>query len=319
MRLTAASLAVALPLLALAPGCGNGDAEPDAPGSGRALTLVLDFQPNAVHAGIYRAVADGAPIEVREPGSSTDAPKLLEAGRTDLAIMDINDVGIAREAGAGIVGIGAIVQRPLAAVIAADRERVRSPADLSGRRVGVTGLPSDDAVLDTVLEGGGVDPSTVERQTIGFEAVPLLAAGRVDAATAFWSAEGVALREQGVPTREFRVDEFGAPAYPELVLVASEDLLADEPGAVAHAWDALRRGYASAADDPDAAVAALTEAVPGLDAGSQRAQLEALLAADAFTPPLTLDRRRLEAWNRWAVQGGVLSRPLDVASAFSSG
>lgn len=319
MRLTAASLAVALPLLALAPGCGNGDAEPDAPGSGRALTLVLDFQPNAVHAGIYEAVADGARIDVREPGSSSDAPKLLEAGRTDLAIMDINDVGIAREAGAGIVAVGAIVQRPLAAVIAADREAVRSPADLDGRRVGVTGLPSDDAVLDTVLEGGGVGPRAVERLTIGFEAVPLLAAGRVDAATAFWNAEGVALREQGVPTREFRVDALGAPAYPELVLVASEELLTAEPEAVSGAVDALRRGYASVLRDPEAAVATLTEAVPGLDTGSQRAQLDALLAADAFTPPLELDPARIEAWNRWAAEGGVLRRPLDVASAFSPG
>ena len=50
--------------------------------------------------------------------------------------------------------------------------------------------------------------------TIGFEAVPALAAGRLDAATAFWNAEGVALRRQGVPTREFRVDDYGAPRYP---------------------------------------------------------------------------------------------------------
>ena len=94
------------------------------------------------------------------------------------------------------------------------------PADLAGETVGVTGLPSDDAVLDAVLGSGDVDPGEVERVTIGFDSVAALAAGRVDAATAFWNAEGVELERLGVPTRVFRVDEFGAPRYPELVLVA---------------------------------------------------------------------------------------------------
>jgi putative hydroxymethylpyrimidine transport system substrate-binding protein len=115
------------------------------------------------------------------------------------------------------------------------------------------------------------------------------------------------------------VDELGAPAYPELLLVASEGLLTEEPEAVSGAVDALGEGYASVVRDPESAVTTLTEAVPGLDAGSQRAQLDALLAADAFTPPLELDPARLDAWNRWAAEGGVLSRPLDVASAFNPG
>ena len=55
-------------------------------------------------------------------------------------------------------------------------------------------MPSDDAVLDTVLRSGGVDPSSVHRVTIGFNAVAALAAGKLDAATAFWNAEGVAAR-----------------------------------------------------------------------------------------------------------------------------
>ena len=66
-------------------------------------------------------------------------------------------------------------------------------------------------MLDSVLESAGADPDRVERVTIGFDSVAALAAGRVDAATAFWNAEGVALRRLGLDTREFRVDDFGAP------------------------------------------------------------------------------------------------------------
>jgi NitT/TauT family transport system substrate-binding protein/putative hydroxymethylpyrimidine transport system substrate-binding protein len=312
MNRTVALLAVGLLLLV---GCGEGGAEPDAP-SGRApasLSLVLDFQPNAVHAGIYAAVADGADIEVREPGSSSDAPKLLEAGRVDLAIMDINDLGIARERGADIVGIGAIVQRPLAAVIAGDGEEIRTPADLAGKTIGVTGLPSDDAVLDTILRAGGVDPSEVDRQTIGFDSVPLLTAGRVDAATAFWNAEGVALREAGVPTREFRVDDVERLGYPELVLVTTTEQLDESPDALADAVEDLRAGYQTVLDDPDAGLEALLDAVPGLEQDAQRAQLDGLLAAEAFRPPLALDAAPLSRWWGWAHENGILAErvPLD--------
>ena len=78
-----------------------------------------------------------------------------------------------------MAGVVPIVQRPLAAVIA--RDTVHTPRDLEGGTVGVTGLPSDDAVLDSVLQGGGADPASVHRVTIGFQAVSALAAGKVDA------------------------------------------------------------------------------------------------------------------------------------------
>src|SRR3954468_8724965 len=197
-------------LVALA-GCGD---DGDRTGS----TIALAFTPNAVHAGIY-----GAGMAVRVPSSSTDSLKLLAGGRTDLAVVDIHDLGLARERGADIVGVGALVQRPLAAVIA--QPGIRRPRDLEGKRVGVTGLPSDDAVLRAVVEHDGGDYSRVRRTTIGFSSVPSLIAGRVDAVVAFWNAEGVALRRRGVRTREFRVDDYGAPRYPELVIVPARRTL----------------------------------------------------------------------------------------------
>src|SRR4029079_15292485 len=163
-------LAVAL-LGSAIPGSGGGGAEP---GSPKGATLVLDFQPNAVHSGIYAAQAngyfndEGLDLTIREPSSTSDSPKLLESGRADFAVMDINDFGISRERGIDLVAIAAIVQRPLPSVIARDRNEIRTPADLAGKTIGVTGVPSDDAVLNTVLRSGGVDPSSVHRVTIGF-------------------------------------------------------------------------------------------------------------------------------------------------------
>ncbi len=308
---------------ALAPGftgCGDGGAEP---GASTEATLVLDFTPNAVHSGIYLALADGeyeregVELEVREPSTSSDAPKLLAAGRADFAILDIHDLAIARERGFDVVGVAAIVRRPLAAVIARDRELIGEPADLEGRAVGVTGLPSDDAVLDSVLRAGGADPEAVQRTTIGFESIAALSAGRLDAATAFWNAEGVILRREGVPTREFRVDEFGAPRYPELVIATSAETLSERPELVAAMAAATGRGYGAAVDDPEQALDALIDRVPALERTDQRAQLEALLAADALGPGTGLHRDMLEAWARWDARHGIVARPPRVDAAFA--
>jgi putative hydroxymethylpyrimidine transport system substrate-binding protein len=312
MRSVAASLAAVVLALAAA-GCGGDGAEPGAP---EGATLVLDFQPNAVHAGIYAAQGEGffkdegVDLTIREPSSTSDAAKLLEAGRADFAVMDINDFGIARERGADLAAIAAIVQRPLASVIARDREEVRTPTNLAGKTVGVTGVPSDDAVLDTVLRAGGVDPGGVDRITIGFNAVSALAAGKIDAASAFWNAEGVELKRLGIPTREFRVDDFGAPRYPELVLVspAGEDELADPIVA------ALTRGYEILGTDPDRALEDLLAEVSGLDRSSQTAQMAALTSGRAFatrgsaaTPELGPDS--IPGWRLWAEQSGLLPGP----------
>jgi len=313
--LTALLLATALAIS----GCG-GASEDAAPN--QAATLLLDFQPNAVHTGIYTAVARGyddalgVNLRIRAPSDSTDAVKLLVSGRTDLAVLDIHDLAIARERGRDLVGVMAIVQEPLAAILA--RPEIKTPRDLEGRRVGVTGLPSDDAILRSVVEGAGGDPDRVRTTTIGFDAVRSLLTGRVAAATGFWNAEGVALRAKRPDIREFRVNDYGAPAYPELVLTTTRELLQDQPGVVRAAVAAIARGYSEVLSDPENAVAALLAAVDGLDRASVARELDAV--SPAFTAGAQsfgqLDPARLRAWARWEQRFGVVKRLPDVARAF---
>jgi ABC-type nitrate/sulfonate/bicarbonate transport system substrate-binding protein len=315
-RLCIASLAaVALALAAC--GAKSGERAPES-----AATLLLDFQPNAVHSGIYTAIkrgyddALGVNLRVRVPSDSTDAVKLLVSGRTDFAILDIHDLAIARERGRDLVGVMALVQQPLAAVIAAPE--IKTPRDLEGRRVGVTGLPSDDAVLRSIVGGAGGDPSKVRATTIGFSAVPSILAGRVDAATGFWNVEGVALRARRPKIREFRVEDYGAPAYPELVLSTTRETLRDRPGTVRATVAALARGYSEALIDPESAVATLIGAVKGLRREAVKREFDAV--SPAFTAGARafgeLDPARLRAWARWERRFGIVKRLPDVARAF---
>jgi NitT/TauT family transport system substrate-binding protein/putative hydroxymethylpyrimidine transport system substrate-binding protein len=317
MKRVAALLAATLASAGLA-ACGGG-AEP---GASSEATLVLDFQPNAVHAGIYAALRRGyyrdagVDLRVQQPSASTDAPKLLVAGRAQFAILDIHDLAIARQRGLKVVGVAPIVQRPLAAVIVGDRTAIRRPSDLAGKTVGVTGLPSDDAVLDSVLGAGGLGTSSVQRVTIGFQAISALASGKVDAATAFWNAEGVTLRRMGVPTREFRVDRYGAPRYPELVLCTTGKLLSTTPQLVRSVVAATARGYRLAVRRPPVALASLLAGAPGLDPADQRAELDALLSAHAFSPPGRFQVSSLRAWAAWDRSHGIVTRTPIVRDTF---
>jgi putative hydroxymethylpyrimidine transport system substrate-binding protein len=206
-----------------------------------------------------------------------------------------------------------IVQRPLASVIARADGPVRRPREMEGRRVGVTGLPSDEAVVDSEVEADGGTPAKVDRVTIGFTAIASLAAGKVDAATGFWNAEAVALRRQGVPVRVFKLDEFGAPPYPELVLTVSRRLLERDPELVDAVVGATRRGYELTEEEPEAALADLLAADPSLESADQKAQLRALLPV---LDPRPFDRGVLREWADWDLEHNLLEEPLSVEQAF---
>ena len=148
---------------------------------------------------------------------------------------------------------------------------------------------------------------------IGFSAVPSLIAGRVDAVVSFWNAEGVALRERGVRTREFRVDDYGAPRYPELVLVVTRATLDGRADVVDAMLDAIATGTRSALGNRDATVARLVEA-SGADEPLVRAQLDAV--APALRPPVRLDRAALEGWARFDERFGILREAPDLNRAF---
>lgn len=318
-RLAAAVLLLLAAAVAAA-GCGAGPAAHHRPEV--EARLVLDFTPNAAHAGIYSAVArgfddaEGIALDVRVPGSSTDGGKLLLSGRAAFAVMDLHDLALQRARGRDLVAIMAIVQEPLASVLAAPD--VRRPRELAGRQVGVAGLPSDLAVLRSVVAGDGGDPDAVEPVTIGFNAVAAVLGGRVAGATAFWNVEGVALQAQRPGARIFRLDAAGAPAYPELVLVTSGAQLREAPEVARAAVRALMRGYKLTVTDPQSSLSDLTRRVRGLDRGQLEAQLDLLAPAlaPAGRPIGVFDARTLRRWARWEARQGIVRRPVDVDAAF---
>jgi ABC-type nitrate/sulfonate/bicarbonate transport system substrate-binding protein len=301
-------------------GCGADDSEftPDSD-----ATLLLDARPNAVHTGIYTAMsrgydtALGVKLRVRQPaGSGAEAVDRLRSDTVDFAVLDIHDLALARERGRDLVGVMAFVQTPLTAVLASPS--IRTPRDLEGRRIGVSARPGDEAILRSIVRGAGGDPATVQAVRIGSTAVRSVLSGRVAGATGFWNVEGVALGARRPGLREFRVDDYGAPAYPELVLAVTRQTLQDRASLVRATVAALARGYEEVLSDPENGVTALADAVTGAD----RAQIQAQL--DEVSPSFTagargfgeLNRPHLEQWARWEQRLRITKRVPEVGLAF---
>jgi putative hydroxymethylpyrimidine transport system substrate-binding protein len=297
-------------------GCGGQQA-----GAPARVTVALDFVPNAVHAPLFTAHRVGADrrhgvrIDIQQPGSQPDSLKAVLAGRADVGVLDIHDLGLARERGKDVVAIGALVERPLAALIA--QRAIHRPRDLDGRTVGVSGLPSDPAFLRAIVRHDGGDYDSIRQVTIGFNAVSALLSRKVDAVPAFWNAEGVVLRQRGVPVREFRVEDYGAPAYPEVVLVTTRRLLERRGDALARFLAAVGDGMRSVLRDPGPAVREVAAQAGGEDTGLVAAQLRAV--RPLFDPSLRLDRGVLEQWADFDARVGILARRPDVARTFAFG
>jgi NitT/TauT family transport system substrate-binding protein/putative hydroxymethylpyrimidine transport system substrate-binding protein len=309
-----ATLAALILALGAVAGCGGGGGTPAV----SAVDLALDFTPNAVHAPIFAAVRrgfdrhNGIRLRIRQPGEGPDALKLVAGGRVELGVLDIGDLAIARRRGVDVVAVGELVNRPLAALIA--QPEIKRPRDLEGKQVGVSGLPADPAFVKAIMAHDGGNAGNVREITIGFNAVSVLLTRRVAAVPAFWNVEGVALRQRGRQVREFRVDDYGAPPYPEVVLVTARSTLRRHRDHVLAALRAIAAGIGEVRAHPDAAVREIAAAAQTDDRKLIGAQLAAV--APLFQPRLRLDRGVLEQWADFVLRAGLIDRRPQIGRAF---
>ncbi|HRV60431.1 MAG TPA: ABC transporter substrate-binding protein, partial [Solirubrobacterales bacterium] len=206
MLLLAATMALAVGVAA----CGSSDDDSGGSGSGSSggtknATLVLDFIPGAVHAGIYEAMQkgyyedNGINLKIIEPTSTADTLKLIDAGKADFGIADGIDLATQISDGREAQGIMALLQRPPGGLITLKDDNITDPKQLEGKTVGITGVPSDTAILNTVMKDAGGNPDDANVVTIGFNGVQSLEAGKVSAFTGFIPADGVQVEADGYP------------------------------------------------------------------------------------------------------------------------
>ena len=324
------TLLTAAALLFLA-GCGEKE-EPAAdatPGATEELTVMLDYFPNADHAGLYLAkgsgeyAKSGLDVALQAPPDPAAPLKLLQAGKVDIAVSYQPELLLARDKGADLIAIGALVQSPLTSIISVGKDAVGRPQELRGKTIGTAGIPYQSAYLRSILEQWNVDPGSVKEVNVGFNLTPAMLSGRVDATLgSFWNYEGVDLRRRDRDPQVLRVDDLGVPTYNELILVARESDLEERESVFRRFLVATTRGHEALREDPEAGLEPLLEADSGLDRGLQlavvRETLPVFFPEDDSQPFGYMDP---DAWGRygdWMLDRGLVERPPNADRALTN-
>jgi len=303
--------------------CG-GDDEPE---ELTKVSLALDWFPWSNHSGLYVAQErgyfeeQGLDVTIYVPGDPSTVLLTVEAGRDDFGISYQPELLLAREQGIDVVSIMAMVQHPLNSVMALTESGIVEPKDLKGMKVGAPGLPSDEALIDTMLRSQGLTIDDVEMVNVGFDLIPALISKNVDAIVgAYWVHESISANNQGFDLNIMRMEEHGVPDFYELVIVASEEKIADDPDVVQRFVKAVTRGYKDAIADPLDAVAVLKSVKPETDLEIENSGV-ALLAPLWATDNGVFgwqEQARWEEFAEWMVASGRLSSADDATKAYDN-
>jgi putative hydroxymethylpyrimidine transport system substrate-binding protein len=221
---------------------GGGSASAAAPAT---LKVELDWVPNPDHVGLYYAqnkgmfASNNLTVNFLTPSNAADPIKLVGLNKVDLAISYESEMFYGQQEKLPVTAVATIIPVPLNSLIVTPKDHVTSLSQMAGKKVGITGIPSDGAIYTTMLKAGGLTPSQVTSVTVGFNLVPSILSGKVDGIIGgYRNVEAIQIaQEMGQKPAVFPASALGVPSYAELVLVANRNRLASDK---AYA-DAVRR------------------------------------------------------------------------------
>ena len=192
------------------------------------LTIGLDWFINPDHApliiaekrGFFKEV--GLDVEMIEPADPNDPPKLVAAGKLDLAISYQPQLHIQVDQGLPVVRVGTLVSVPLNSLVVLKDGPIKSIADLKGKKIGFSVGGFEEALLSGMLEKYNLKMSDVELININFSLSPSLIAKKVDAVIgAFRNFELNQMDIVNHPGLAFYPEEHGVPSYEELIYISN--------------------------------------------------------------------------------------------------
>jgi len=283
----------------------------------------MGFIPSVQYAPFYVAAdkgyfaAEGLEIEF-DYSFETDGVQLVGANELPLAVVSGEQVLLARAQGLPVVYVMAWFQKFPVALIAKAGAGIESPADLRGKRIGTPTLDGANFVgLRALLAEAGIRAEEVTVEAIGFNQVPALSAGRVDAAVVYANNEPIRLAAQGEQLSTIAVSDYVALAANGLL--TNEQTIAQDPELVRRFNRALLRGIQDTIDDPAAAYQISKKYVETLTDDALESKV--LAATIELWKADHLGYSSPAAWENMQttlLDAGLLSAPLDLSQAYTN-
>ncbi len=282
------------------------------------LTLILDWYVNPDHAPIILAqqqgfFADqGLEVEIVAPADPAEPPKLVAAGKADLAVSYQPQLHLQVHEGLPVIRVGTLVATPLNCLMVRADGPVQAIADLKGLKVGYSVAGVEEAVMSAMLRPAGLGLDDIQMVNVNWSLTPALLTGQVDAVIgAFRNFELTQMRLAGAEGRCFFPEEEGLPSYDELIFIANSDRL--DRDRVARFLAAIERGTEFMLNHPDKAQASFAAYAPDLsDDLNSRAWADTL---PRFAhSPTALDHGRYARFETFLHQAGLVDSVLPVSA-----
>ena len=196
------------------------------------MTLLLDWFVNPDHGPIIVAqekgyfAEQGLEVEIIAPADPSDPPKLVAAGKAELAVSYQPQLHLQIHEGLPLKRVGTLVATPLNCLLVLKDGPVEKIADLKGAKIGFSVAGVEEALLTAVLAKHGVALDEVELVNVNWSLSPSLMSGQVDAVIgAYRNFELNQMEIEGVSGRCFYIEEEGVPPYDELIYVANPETM----------------------------------------------------------------------------------------------
>lgn len=307
-------------------GCGNKEKESDkktqTENGLKEINVVLDWYPNAVHSFIYDAIEkgyyeeEGLKVNVQFPTNTNDAMSLTAAGKAEVGIYYMQDVIMANaNQDVPVKSIGSVCQKTLNIILSLKEKNIKEPKDLVGKTIGYAGTELSEAMVKSIMEYVGVKAEDVTLIDVGFDLMSSMTTGNVDATIGCMvNHEVPQMEKEGFELNYFYPNEYGVPETYELVFVAGEKMIDEDPETLKAFLRASQKGFEDVKENPEAALKTLLdnqneENFP-LDQDVETKSLEILFPAMEPEGSSFLAQEE-DAWQQnidWLKQEGLISK-----------
>jgi putative hydroxymethylpyrimidine transport system substrate-binding protein len=284
--------------------------------AGEKLNLMLDWFPNVDHLPIYVAkekgyfFEQGLSVNIISPSETSDALKLAAAGTMDLAVSYQPQTIIAADQGLPVKVVAPLVVHPLTTLLFLEGRGIKTPKDLSHKKIGYTVPGLMDVLLKAFASINKIQDYTPVN--VGFTILPALVSNKVDAVMGpFKTYETVGMAQHGYKAEFFELEKWGIPDYEELIFVCGQKILREKPDVVKGFVTAIEKAFAYTKADPDDALATYLSAVPQADKNIETKAFE--LTRPYFAVKSGHNIVKWQAFADFALEYGLIKNKVDAA------
>ena len=192
------------------------------------ITLLLDWFINPDHGpviianekGIFKE--EGLEVQIIPPANPSDPPKLVAAGKADIAISYQPQLHMQVHEGLPVIRIGTLVATPLNCLLVLKDGPIKQLSDLKNKKIGYSIAGMEQALLSAILKKANINKDEVEYINVNWSLSPALMSKQVDAVIgAYRNFELNQMEIEGVEGKCFYIEEEGVPPYDELIFIVN--------------------------------------------------------------------------------------------------